>query len=270
MGCWMQRTYRSGDVIEKTRFWFRGPKAPRGPRKARTGERHQERNEKIAVRKAARMLNVNFREGVLVKLGMDEEHYRTLAEACNGDREAMAAEYRHQLELFLLRWRREAKKRGEKTGHYWGAVCDKDHKGRPARIHVHLVIQRGEYAEIEKLWGKGKGIGWEPLSSRPDRTELAAYILKQAARIGKGSRVIASRGMDQPVVTEELIEDNKEIRLPAGAVVCERSEYAPDAAQYVRYIRRETRGGKRHASHREGSGSIPGHEDGGGGAAGDH
>ena len=234
----MQRTYKSGDVIEKTRFWFRGPKVPRGPRKAKTGERHQERNDRSAVRKAARILNVNFREGVLVKLGMDEEHYQALAESCGGDRTAMAAEYRHRVSLFLLRWKRAAKKRGEEIGPYWGAICDKDHKGRPARIHAHLVIRRGEYAEIEKLWGQGKGLGWEPLSSRPDRTELAAYVMKQAARIGTGVRVIAARGMDQPIVTEELIADNREIRLPAGAVECERSAYSPDAAQYVRYIRR--------------------------------
>lgn len=234
----MQRTYKSGDVIEKTRFWYRGPKAPRGPRRAKTEERHQERNDRSAVRKAARLLNVNFREGVLVKLGMDEEHYAELEKLCGGDREAMAAEYRHRVSLFLLRWKRAAKKRGEEIGHYWGAVCDKDHKGRPARIHAHLVIQRGDYAEIEKLWGHGKGLGWEPLSSRPDRTDLAAYVLKQAARIGTGVRVIASRGMDQPIVTEEIVDDNKEIRLPAGAVECERSAYSPDAGQYVRYIRR--------------------------------
>jgi len=235
----MQRTYRSGDVIEKTRFWFRGKGAPRGPRRAKTEERHQERNDRSAVRKAARLLNVNFREGILVKLGMDEEHYAELEKLCGGDRDAMAAEYRHRVNLFLLRWKRAAKKRGEEIGHYWGAVCDKDHKGRPTRIHAHLVIQRGEYAELEKLWGHGKGLGWDPLSSRPDRTELAAYVMKQAARIGTGVRILASRGMEQPIVTEELLEDNKEIRLPAGAVECERSAYSPDAAQYVRYIRRK-------------------------------
>lgn len=235
----MQRTYISGDVVEKTRFWTRGKGEPRRPRKAATTERAQERNAKSAVRKMARIINCNFAEGSFVKLGMDDKHYKELVEICGGDREAMIAEYKHQCQLFLLRAKRYYKKQGQELKAII-AVADKDHKGREARIHAHMIINTGSYEEISKLWHKGgKGLGWEDLYSRPDRTALAEYILKQAARIKKGAAYIMTRNMIQPTVTEEYIDKNTEIRLPAGATELERSAYAPDTAQYVRYIRRK-------------------------------
>lgn len=235
---WMQRTYISGDVIEKTRFWTKGKGATRHPRKAATSERAAERNEKSAVRKMARIINCNFEDGYFVKLGMDEKRYAELEETSNGDRAVMIAEYRHQCENFLLRAKRYFKKQGQEVKAII-VVSEKDHKGHAARIHAHMIINVGSYEEINKLWKQnGKGLGWEPLYNFPDRTALAEYMLKQAARVGKGAAYIQTRNMIQPTVKEEYIDSNTEIRLPAGATELERSAYAPDAAQYVRYIRK--------------------------------
>ena len=69
-GYWVIRTYQSGANGEKTKYWVSGERPSRSKRVVSAEVNRLEKNETLAVRSAARVLNANFKQGDIL-LGLD-------------------------------------------------------------------------------------------------------------------------------------------------------------------------------------------------------
>ena len=256
-GYWMIRTIRSGMTVEKTQFWV-GEKRPRSPRrKGATTQAKAERNLTGAVRRLARILNCNFREGDLfVTLTYDHEP-QSIEEADKA---------------CALFWRRMSRALGERLKGVW-ITADKDEdSGVSVRLHHHAVIsgagievKDGSQAEaciggraLSDIWGHGY-VDVRPLNAgQQDFTPVAAYLVRQAAGCAGQQKWHSSRGLEKPVIVDEQITyDPRELRAPSGADVKEISHYDEQTgSHYIRYIytpkpRRKKGGPVRHETKQE-------------------
>ncbi len=262
-GYWVIRTYQSGAIGEKTKYWVSGEKPSRSKRVVSAEVNRLEKNETLAVRSAARVLNANFSQGdILLGLDYSEEGLLKVhnaeckvqndnpstAEAVplplgkGGD--VYADEYEryevylraeHQMKLCLRRVKRECEKLGIELK-YFAATSDMSSKtGEPVRVHHHLVINREALEIFEKKWGLG-GVHHSVLDSNPDRTAIAEYILKQVRKIKDARSYVTSRNLVRPVPKDRIAVNDSELRVPAKAVILHRGEFKPGRPQYVRYL----------------------------------
>ena len=65
MGYWVTRTYISGKVGEKTKYYITGERT-RSSRKIKSTIKKQEQNDASAEKQLARLLNINFKAGVCI------------------------------------------------------------------------------------------------------------------------------------------------------------------------------------------------------------
>ena len=70
-GYWVVRTYESGIIGEKTKFWIQGARpTSKARRKEKSDIKKQEQNEYAAVKALARLMHANFHQGDVL-LGLD-------------------------------------------------------------------------------------------------------------------------------------------------------------------------------------------------------
>lgn len=240
-GYWVIRTYQSGAVGEKIKYWVSGDKVSKSKRRINSEIKKQEKNEVSAIRTAARLLNANFGKGdVLLGLDYSDSGYKALTDKTEGKTteertEEIYKAAEHEMRLFLRRVKRECEKQGIEF-RYFAATSDMDGKtGQSVRVHHHLVIN-AEALEIAKdKWSCG-GVTFDYLSGQPDYTPIAEYILKQARRIKDARKYVSSRNLERPQPKDRVAVNNSELRTPAKAVLVHRGEFAPGKPQYIRYV----------------------------------
>ena len=235
-GYYVIRTYRAGQMVEKSKVWVPSQAKVRAGRvKGNTSAAKRDRNAMQAVRVLARSMNCNCDHKWLhMVCNLDDEHL-----------EAFDAEPEKPLKNFRARIQRAVKKLGDGQIAYYEVVSHKDAEtGAEKRLHVHYVIrlegvrfENGRWMlgdkALEDIWGMG-GVWAEPLHRQPDYTPLALYLLRQADRDGKKA-YNPSRNLKKPIVTETLALTGRALRAPAGAVVMENRWDAVNGANYIRY-----------------------------------
>ncbi|MBR3293606.1 MAG: hypothetical protein IKI69_04175 [Oscillospiraceae bacterium] len=255
-GYWVVRTYESGIIGEKTKFWIPGAHQ-KSKRREKTEIRKQLVNEQSAVKALARLLNANFGEGDLL-LGLDyssegiaklkaiaraaDAHFDELTEGEQRDRLFFVA--KRQMELCL----RRVDRKGKASGHelrYIGATSDMDGDTQEAvQVHHHMIVPADTAEIFLKKWKLG-GVSWSPISKQADLTPIAEYLLKQVRRFENRNKYCTSRNLVRPRPKDRAVRSDAELRVPAGGLLLYRQEYKTNTneegerwirPQYIRYI----------------------------------
>ena len=224
---WMERVYRSGNVVEKSRFWVPANARPRTKKKASTISRKQDANDRDTVKRLARIINCNFTQGdIMLCLTYDDKSYKGILS--NADpRQAASVDFKKFIRKLKTKYDGEFK--------YVAVTSDMDGDTYDdARMHHHVIIKKMDYDIIKECWPNGT-IDYVPLKKMKDYSKIAAYFLRQVRKIPNAKKYYVSRNMEKPIISESIVEINLEIRVPNGAVVMERGIYKPECPQYVRY-----------------------------------
>ena len=257
MGKIMERKYVCANgVVERTRFAVGDNTAEhRGWRKARENpytQEKQEENQRLEVRKLARIMNCNLdSSGFLVTLNYTETAYGKLFAEMEEDQ--ILEESNHQAALFLRRLKRKAGDGLKSVYASSDRERNEDGELEPARIHIHLVIMGATVEQIRDSWSHGDCTDVRSIyEHQEDYTPLAVYILEQVRwRSGK-KRYNCSRNMEKPKVYDRVIvgDAGDEIRVQPGAKVLDRSAHTEGTVvQYVRYLKRP--GSRKRGGHKE-------------------
>lgn len=281
-GYWVIRTYSSGAVGEKTKFWLPGPRPSRkAGRRERDQIRKQEQNESSCLKNLARVINANFGPGDLL-LGLDytDEGLRRIAAragdmAGRSDREEpgdMEKYMRRAAEAELRNCLRRVKRAMEKEGaelQYVAVTSDMDgDTGEAVRLHYHLIVPREALEAFRAKWGLG-GVHWSPLADQIDYTAVAEYLLRQVRRVPDAKKYMSSRNLLRPQPRDRIAVSGAEMRVPKGGRLLYRSAWRSErAAQYIRYMlpREKWKGVRAHGADEE-KGAGAEHKPAGGGAA---
>ena len=255
-GYWVVRTYESGIIGEKTKFWIPGARQ-KSKRREKTEIRKQLVNEQSAVKALARLLHANFGEGDLL-LGLDyssegiaklkaiaraaDAHFDELTEDEQRDRLFFVA--KRQMELCL----RRVDRKGKTSGHelrYIGVTSDMDGDTQEAvQVHHHMIVPADTAEIFLKKWKLG-GVSWSPISKQADLTPIAEYLLKQVRRFENRNKYCTSRNLVRPRPKDRAVLSDAELRVPAGGLLLYRQEYKTNTneegerwirPQYIRYI----------------------------------
>lgn len=185
------RTIKSGDMLECISYpVFKQRGTARAAREKVTGAAQQEVNRRNAVRRMERLVQCNFgRNAVFV--------------TCTFDSPVSEDEGARQLDLYLAKLRRAARKAGGELKYV--AVTERAGTGR---IHHHMVLEGVTRDTAEEKWTHGycNAKRYQPRESQ--FVGLVRYMLKykstQDALVGK--RIRASHGLRMPV---ERVSDHK-------------------------------------------------------------
>jgi hypothetical protein len=251
-GYWVIRTYKAGAVGEKTKFWVPGKRPDKNiSRRQRDAIRKREQNEYSAVKRLARILNMYFSSGDLM-LGIDyaDKGIRKLEKqivdkGINIDEldetqklEAMYLAADHELTNCLRRATRRAKKDGVILK---AALTTSDmdgETGESVRVHHHLVINKEAKEYFVAAWGDLGGVTWDPMwSDQEDRTDIAAYMLRQVRHVPDSKKFRTTRNLTPPVPKDRIVNSDAELQVPRGGKLLFRREFSRnDSAQYIRYV----------------------------------
>lgn len=263
-GYWVIRTYVSGNVGEKIKFFVPGAR-PKKKKQYKSDVRKQEQNFYSSERNLARLINANFRQGNVI-LGLDysaegigfieqkamemiQETEKSAAEkracvcACDNnigirdDEEFMRAvreAAEHELRLCFRRVKRVCEKKGIEFK-CLAITSDMDGEtGEAVRVHHHLIVSR-EVAEIfREKWTWG-GSFIETMRKQEDYTEIAHYFISQVRKIPDSKKYISTRNLVRPKPKDKVAVSGAEVRVPKGCKLLFRSEYNEHRPQYIRY-----------------------------------
>lgn len=240
----------SGCVTEIRRSWLsgreRGAEKRRGNRIAgNTSEKKIKANETEAVKQLARILNCNVRKNwMFVTAKFDEAHLPS-------DRDGL----KKMISRYLKAVRAAFKAEHGRNPRYiyvlgtWSVKHD-----RPARFHLHLVIEPCSADMLRSLWQGGGSVICEDIDNRQDHTALAVYLYKNTERTERGEcRWSTSRGnLDKPIYTEPVeVSDVEGIDKIPGSVMMDMSrlddEDGNPISAYIRCVlpvRPRVRGGQ--------------------------
>lgn len=244
------RTYKSGRVIEKSKFYVdERVKVRRGRVKGNTGAAKRDANARAAVKACARTLNCNadchdvlvtckYTDGWLGEFsGLDEQGKRV-------------TDWKRQDELTakaLRKFRTALRKRGVELRALWVHSEIDGETGRPVRPHVHIVLMGGgvEFRDgewwigektVTELWGMGSTYT-EPLHEQVDYTPLAVYLLRQARRGENVKSYSCTRNLKKPEISEQVVTTAGAMKAPARALLLESGEYNIETGcHYIRYL----------------------------------
>ena len=251
-GYWVVRTYESGAVGEKTKFWVQGARpSSRSKRKEKSEIKKQEQNEYSAVKQVARIFNANFHQGDLL-MGLDyspagmarleayiAKHPFPIPESDDAaafHMEQLREAARREMKLCLRRVQRELAKSGIALK-YIAITSDMDgDTGEAVRVHHHLVVNKEAQGAFVKKWAELGGVDWSPLSKQADYTPVAEYLLRQVRRVPDAKKYVSSRNLVRPQPKDRVVISDAEIRVPKGGKLLFRSEFKPGRPQYIRYI----------------------------------
>ena len=256
----MIRTYKSGRVIEKSKFWVPAQARPRAGRvKNSTSAAKRDQNARRAVRTLARTINCNFgAKDLFVTATFDDG---TLAQI-GGD----YAQLTRLLGNFMKRLKRKVRREGAELQWVACPSAMDGETGKPVRLHVHMVLSGNGIRWEDGQWMVGSetlGSIWamgslyaEPLRGQGDYTPVAVYMLRQARRdVPDAKKYSCSRNMKQPEITERVVHTGRALRQPARAYLLESSAYdAETGCHYIRYLAPEE---KHDADERLRAGGLP-------------
>lgn len=242
-GYWVIRTYVSGTVGEKIKFWIPGERPTRSERRLKREIKKQEQNDASAEKTLARLLNENFSEGdILIGLDYSSSGYKKIMDRAKitmlmSEEEKAGAIFNsaaHELYLCLRRVKRDAQKKDIKLKHVYITSDMDGETGESVRVHHHLVINAASLELFQNKWTLG-GVNWKPLSRQDDYTPIAHYFIKQVRRIPDFKKYGSSRNLIRPIPRDRIAKSNSELRVPVRCKLLHRNEYRPYMPQYMRY-----------------------------------
>lgn len=239
-GYFVIRTFVSGVIGEKIKYWVPGEKPSKSQRSIRSSIKQQERNEANAVRRVARQIHANFGTGdSLLTPSYSEDGIKRLAEGIDPnaeDREDRIFEAaRHDMRLWIRRTQRACAAAGVPL-RYIAVTSDMDEKtGESVRVHHHVIVN-AEAAEIARKKWKGGEVHEERLFDEADRTRLAGYLLNQVRRLPDEKKYIPSRNLVTPQPVDRIARSGAELKVPQGGQLLYRGPYMPGMPQYIRYV----------------------------------
>lgn len=262
-GYYVIRTYESGAIGEKTKFFVPG-KRPEGKlsRRQKNAVRKAEQNEYSAQKNLARILNGNFGEGDLL-LGLDysdigmkrieywaRKHDLPIDSDNEAERQnALWEAAAHELDIALRRVKRKLEKQDlELKAVYCTSDMDGD-TGEMVRVHHHLVVNgeaREAFVEAWEKYGLGS-VDWEALwPDQLDRTPIAEYIIRQVRRIPDVKKYRCTRNLKRAKAKDRVVYTDNELQVPRGGTLIFRQEREQKLvfarrdcnrqSQYIRYV----------------------------------
>lgn len=244
-GYWAIKTYVSGAVGEKIKFWVPGKKSKRSGKAIETALKKQIQNETLTKRAAARVLNANFKKGdILFGLDYSEDGLGKLIAKIEGfesldEENRQIAVYNaaeHEMKLFLRRVKRECDKKDIEFKYGVAVTSDMDGKtGELVRVHHHMVINKEALEIAQAKWVLG-GVDYKPLSGQPDYTPIAEYLIEQVRRIRDAKKYVSSRNLVRPMPQNSYGRNESMVGVPRGCTVLYRSVFKCGRPQYVRYL----------------------------------
>lgn len=242
-GYWAIRKWEAGPCGETIKFWVPGRKPGRLTRQAKSDIRKAAQNAASGIKQLARILNANFREGdgLLTLTYSDQSLERLKAPLAAEDEEELRLMLwdaaRKNLQNAIRRARRKAQQMGIELK-YVAITADLDeHKGelRDARVHHHLIADEQSAELILKAWKDGSA-NLKKLSSQPDYTPIAAYLMRQVRHVEDAKKFCCSKNLTRPQPEDRIAKTGGQIRPPKGAVLLEQGACRPGEPQYIRYI----------------------------------
>ena len=220
-----RRTIIAGDVMEIEEYTCYSHQAKtysRGMNINETDEEKAQRNFRDSIKKLARLINCNFRQGDL---------FITLT---HRDR-VTPAEADKELTNFLRRLKRYRKKHDLPELKYIART-----ESEKKREHHHLIINGMSQDVIYDLWKLGR-VMISRLEPGGDYTGLAVYVMKEETEPQK-RRWRASKNLDKPIVKIKKLKAEKGRKLypPKGYTVVESYEYFSSysgAASYLKCVK---------------------------------
>lgn len=242
-GYWVIRTYVSGIIGEKVKYWVPGEKPTKSIRKMKSDIRKQKQNENDAVKRLARLIHANMKAGdCFHALTYNDESLAKLMALLPqelNEEERMNALYflaHHQLQLYLRRCREACKKAGVEFK-YIAITSDMDGKtGEVARIHHHIVAPKEVEEILVEKWTMGE-VRKRYVWNEADHTGLADYMIRQVRHLPDAKKYIPSRNLVVPAPSKpRLAKGGKEVQPPRGAELLYRAPFKKGMPQYIRYI----------------------------------
>lgn len=236
-GYWVIRTYRSGMVGEKIKYWVSGKKPTKSERTIKSDIKKQQSNEASAEKRVARLIHENFTpfDFMLTLSYTDEGMAKLLKEIDSTDPDQIYHAAHHQLRLWLRRTLRACKGAGVCLK-YIAVTSDMDGKtGEAVRVHHHVIINSAAAMIAMSKWTLGGG-HYVHLYDVVDQTALSEYLLRQARRLPDEKKYIPSRNLTVPQPKDRIALGGAELNVPRGAQLLHRSAFSPGMPQYIRYI----------------------------------
>lgn len=252
-GYWVTRTYQSGAVGEKTKFFVPGTR-PTGKlsRRAKDAVRKQEQNEYSAQKALARLINENYSAGDLL-LGLDYAdkgiekisawaRKKGLPIDSEDEQEKEDALYiaaDHEIDNCIRRVKNRLRKQGIEL---MAIYCTSDRDGEtgtiPTRVHHHMIVKEEVRDAFVEAWEKcGMGsVDWTPLyKNQIDRTPIAEYWIRQIRRFPNAKKYRHTQNVVVPKPKDRIALSDAELRVPTGGKLLFRQEFKPGRPQYIRY-----------------------------------
>jgi hypothetical protein len=93
-------------------------------------------------------------------------------------------------------------------------------------------------------------VDYRPLHDQADYTPVAEYLMRQVRRLPDASKYKGSRNLKKPeLISEEIVYQSRELKVPRGCRLMHRAEYMPGEAQYIRYVKENTKPRKGSGKH---------------------
>ena len=250
-GYYVIRTYESGSVGEKTKFFVPGVRPVRMNREQHRNVKKMEQNEHSAEKRLARLINANFRKGdILLGLDYNEEGMQRLYKRALEIRRSMSPdEYvetedilreaaEQELRCVIRRVKYELSKLGlDPDLMYVAITSDMDGEtGESVRVHHHLIIPEEALEVFKEKWQAIGSVEYSPLSAQVDYTPIAAYFIRQVRHTPDIKKYMSSRNLVRPEPKDRIAIAGSELRVPQGGELLHRNEYKPGRPQYIRYV----------------------------------
>lgn len=238
----------SGKVVElSTVFVSANTKPRRNKRKGTTTAQKQDENERDAVKRLARIINVNYAHGDLfLTLKYDDEGFARLARVALDRRkegqsteDAVLETAEHLCALFIRRVRRHLKEQGMDPGEIRivSSTSDMDgDTGEFVRPHHHLIMPRVSFEAAAKLWTEGS-VEYQILKDQDDYTPLAVYICKQVRRRPDAKKWHTTRNMKKTVVNERWAAEGEILKPDRHGKLVGTNSWEKGKPQYIRFVK---------------------------------
>lgn len=253
-GYWVIRTYKSGLVGEKIKFFVPGRRPEKIRREdKREASRMEKKTTGTVIRQLARLLNANCKEGfVLIGLDYSEAGMEKILKAARKKgipvdsqdaEEKMNAIWEAadcELVNAIRRVKRILKKQGEEFICPCYITSDMDGEtGETVRVHHHLVANLDTLPAFIAAWQE-QGLGSVDYSklwgSQKDRTPMAEYLIRQVRRIPDAKKYRSTRNIIRPAPRDVIARNASELRCPRGSELLFRAEFRSGMEQqYIRY-----------------------------------
>ncbi len=192
------KTIRSGKYLEVEMYpVFIGTKNRRGKKIKPSSAKQKNLNDKNAKKQIIRLIHSNFDEGDLMLTLSYKERNRPKTEERAGK----------DIDNYIRRIKRYRQKNNLPELKYIAVIeYREEEEGKKIRIHHHIIINKMNRDDAEKIWGLGYANAMRLEEDENGLEGITRYIIKDPK--GK-KRVKQSRNLKQPVIKTKFNEYTK-------------------------------------------------------------